>query len=276
MRLGYYSAVTHSDWLFGKALDTLEEIGAANDTLVVVTGDHGWQLGEHAEWGKHTNFELAVQVPLLVRAPWAAHTSAGKHTSSLVELVDLYRSIVSLAGLPASAVPVDVDGSDFSSLLKDPEKNLKELAFSQYPRCPHKDHPQWFLNNCENVAADQLGIMGYSVRSHDWRYTEWFKWDGSLCRPDFTASYGVELYSHEGEVGHPIDFDAYENENVATDPANEAIIKLHRATLLKNFNIQSRQTQGCPPSPLPTPAKKPGPGRTERSYYDATREEWVY
>ena len=57
LRVGYYSAVTHTDWLLGKVLDELDSLGVARRTLVVVTGDHGWQLGEHGEWGKHTNFE---------------------------------------------------------------------------------------------------------------------------------------------------------------------------------------------------------------------------
>jgi hypothetical protein len=51
-------------------LDVVDELELYNDTLVILTGDHGWQLGEHAEWGKHTNWELAVQVPLIIRAPW--------------------------------------------------------------------------------------------------------------------------------------------------------------------------------------------------------------
>jgi arylsulfatase A-like enzyme len=89
LRVGYYSAVTHTDWLFGKVMAALDSSGVEKDTLVVVTGDHGWQLGEHAEWGKHTNYELAVHVPLIIRVPWKP-ASVGKHTQSFSELLDLY------------------------------------------------------------------------------------------------------------------------------------------------------------------------------------------
>ena len=79
LRLGYYAAVTHTDALFGTVVDKLDALGLKESTLVVVTGDHGWQLGEHSQWGKHTNWELAVHVPLMIRAPWLRQ-SVGAHT----------------------------------------------------------------------------------------------------------------------------------------------------------------------------------------------------
>ena len=100
-----------------------------------MTADHGWQLGEHAEWGKHTNWELALQVPLLIRAPWLP-ASMGKHTGSYFELIDLYRTVASLAGIDPAAIAADVDGSDASKLLADPATTLKTEAYSQYSRCP--------------------------------------------------------------------------------------------------------------------------------------------
>jgi len=153
MRLGYYTAVTHSDAHFGMMMDALDATGLANDTLVVLFGDHGWELGEHAHFGKHTNFDLSVHVPLLIRAPWLP-ASAGAHTQSAVELLDLYRSIAALAGLPAP--PADVAGDDFSPLFGDPRAVLKSEAYAQYSRCPGErdfpqvfDLPDWALNNCE-------------------------------------------------------------------------------------------------------------------------------
>ena len=128
LRAGYYSAVTHTDKLFGEVMDALESSGVADDTFVVVTGDHGWQLGEHAEWGKHTNYELAVHVPLIVRVPWKQASSAGKHTGSFTELLDLYRTLASLAQLDQGSgglgVAPDVDGVDVSALLDDPSASL--------------------------------------------------------------------------------------------------------------------------------------------------------
>ena len=93
------------------------------------------QLGEGAEWGKHTNWERAIHVPLIIRAPWKK-ASVGQHTQSFVELVDLYRTMISLAGLPQEDIEKDVAGDDLSAMLDDPGRTLKQLAFSQYSRCP--------------------------------------------------------------------------------------------------------------------------------------------
>ena len=89
------------------------------------------------EWGKHANYELAVHVPLMIRVPWKPD-SAGKHTQSLTELLDLYRTVVSLAGLPTSGIESNVDGMDLSPLFDDPSQTLpgKTAAYSQYSRCP--------------------------------------------------------------------------------------------------------------------------------------------
>ena len=79
--------------------------GLAENTVVVVWGDHGWQLGEHSEWAKHTNFEVANRVPLVVRVPGGL---GGQRVSRLVELVDLFPTLVEAAGLPGlPACPPD-------------------------------------------------------------------------------------------------------------------------------------------------------------------------
>ena len=160
MRLGYYTAVTHSDQHFGMMMDALDASGLANETLVVLFGDHGWELGEHTHYGKHTNYDLSVHVPLLMRAPWLPR-SVGQHTQSTVELLDLYRSIAALAGLPAP--PPDVGGDDFSPLFEDPTAVLKSEAYAQYSRCPgEREFPQtyvlpdWALNNCEDVPVANI------------------------------------------------------------------------------------------------------------------------
>ena len=100
---------------------------------------------------------MSVHVPLLMRAPWLP-ASAGRHTQSTVELLDLYRSIAALAGLPAP--PADVGGDDFSPLFENPDVVLKSEAYAQYSRCPGErefpkvfDLPDWALNNCEDVPV---------------------------------------------------------------------------------------------------------------------------
>ena len=57
-RRAYYSSVTYIDFEIGRVLDALDDLGLADSTIVAFWGDHGWQLGEHAEWAKHTNFEV--------------------------------------------------------------------------------------------------------------------------------------------------------------------------------------------------------------------------
>jgi iduronate 2-sulfatase len=280
LRAGYYSAVTHTDKLFGTVMDALDESGVASDTFVLVTGDHGWQLGEKGEWGKHANYELSVHVPLMIRVPWKP-ASAGKHTQSLTELLDLYRTLASLAGLPADAIESNVDGKDVSALLDDPTQTLKTAAYSQYSRCPGlRNFPAlpgpvgspagkgwnwpggqrdaagniegWYMNNCEGVPSHNITYMGYTVRTATFRYTEWFPWDGAQCKAIWSATVEEadptmrELYSHEGQHSYPLDFDSFENVNLALEPSHASVVATHRALLEKRFKGTDSEA-GCPP-----------------------------
>ena len=123
-----------------------------DNTIVVLTSDHGFHLGDQGMWGKATNFELSTRVPLLIKAPGMA--AAGQRSDALVELVDLYPTLCDLAGLPN---PSHLEGRSFSELLTDPELEGEAFAFSQYPRS---------------------GAMGNSVRTKDFRYTEWREIEG--------------------------------------------------------------------------------------------------
>ena len=91
-------------------VDAVEKAGFGDDTVIALVGDHGWQLGEHNIWGKHTNFELGARVPLLIKDP----SGKGGRTAALVESVDIYPTVAALAGLPP---PPDLDGTSYSSLL---------------------------------------------------------------------------------------------------------------------------------------------------------------
>ena len=95
LRRGYYSAVSYTDHLIGRVLQELERLGLANETIVSFWGDHGWQLGEHGEWTKHTNFELATHAPMMVRMPGV--TDNGIQTEALTEFVDLFPTLAELA-----------------------------------------------------------------------------------------------------------------------------------------------------------------------------------
>lgn len=111
-------------------------------------------------YAKHTNFDVAVHVPLMMRAPWKPQ-SQGKHTTSYTELLDLYRTIADVSGLGTEAVQSDVAGTSVAPLLDDPSHDLKNIAFAQYSRCPGMrqwpkitpDAPGWFMNNCEGESS---------------------------------------------------------------------------------------------------------------------------
>eukprot|EP00666_Eupelagonemidae_sp_cell4sb_P011975 gene11975-20694_t len=100
-RRWYLAALTWADHNLGKALALLDDLGETSRTITVFHADHGYHLGELNEWSKKTNAEVAVRIPLLIRAPWKAG-SVGARTTVKAELVDLYRTLADLAaGLPA-------------------------------------------------------------------------------------------------------------------------------------------------------------------------------
>jgi arylsulfatase A-like enzyme len=123
---GYYACVSYTDAQIGKLLDELDRLGLAENTIVILWGDHGWNLGEHTLWCKHCCFETSMHVPLVVRAPGFTD---GKSTGALVEYVDIYPSLCELAGLP---LPDHLDGRSFVPLLRDPELPWKEAAIGRF------------------------------------------------------------------------------------------------------------------------------------------------
>lgn len=210
LRRAYYSAVTWVDSLVGEVISELEHLGLANNTIVSFIGDHGYQLGEHGEWCKHTNFELATHAPMMVRIPGL--TDHGIKTDKLTEFVDLYPTIVEAAGLGSLRLcPVDSanirechEGASLLPLIRNPNAVIKRAAFSQYPRGKH--------------------TMGYTVRNYRYRYTEWveFKYAPEY-KPNWNNVTGVELYDHE--------VDPDENYNGADD-AKYQQARTHLSNLL--------------------------------------------
>ncbi|MCK4628013.1 MAG: DUF4976 domain-containing protein, partial [Sedimentisphaerales bacterium] len=110
-------------------------------------GDHGWKLGEHSMWCKHTNFELDTHVPMILSVP--GMKTAGRHTKALTEYVDIYPTLSELCGL---SVPKHLEGISMVPLLNKPDRPWKKAAFSQYPRGK---------------------VMGYSMCTERFRYTQW-------------------------------------------------------------------------------------------------------
>jgi len=171
---GYAACVSYTDANLGRLLEALDESGAAENTIVVLWGDHGWKLGDHSSWCKHTNFEVDTRVPLLMRVPGKA---AGHESEALVELVDLYPTLCELAGLP---IPGHVQGRSFASLFDDPKASHRESAYSMYP------HGKF---------------AGHSIRTSTHRYTEWFRReDGKRVAPVLT-----DLVADPGETSNVLD-----------------------------------------------------------------------
>ena len=169
---GYRACISFMDAQVGRVLDELDRLGLRENTIVVFLGDHGYHLGENGIFTKMTNFELGTHAPLIVSAP--GMKTAGQRTRALVEFVDIYPTLAELAGLP---LPPHLEGTSFAPLLAKPDQPWKKAAFSQYLR-PGKDK-----------------IMGRSMRTDRWRYTEWANAKNE--------SVGVELYDEaerpEGE-----------------------------------------------------------------------------
>jgi iduronate 2-sulfatase len=177
LRHGYYAGITFLDAMVGRVLDELEKQGLAGNTIVVFWSDHGFHLGERDLWAKTSNYELDARVPLIVAAP--ERMQAGRKTDAIVELLDLYPTLVDLAGLPAAA---GLEGRSFAPVLADPELPGKSVALTQHP------HPFY---------GGRWTAMGYAVRSERYRYIEWRSRESGevIAR---------ELYDHRRDPGETI------------------------------------------------------------------------
>lgn len=166
----YYACVSFVDAQVGRLLDALDELGLAEKTIVVFWSDHGFHLGEHGGiWQKRTLFEESAGNPLIVRLPGAAGN--GRPCPRVVELVDLYPTLTDAAGL---GVADGLAGVILMDLLVDPAMPRDSHAITQILR----------------PADDRLAtpVMGCSIRTERWRYTEWAE-----------GAAGVELYDHESD-----------------------------------------------------------------------------
>jgi len=265
-RQNYYAAAAFSDSILGELLAELDVHNFTDNTIVILTADHGWGLGELNHWVKYTNFEMDARVPLLVHVPNAPHTY-GVHTKSLVEHVDLYPTIAELAGVPVlPSSKESIEGSSYASLFaphSDPGKtvwtNSHNGSFTQYPRCGEGVAPDGtpiFTGGdvkpvrCAEIAKEKFVYMGYSMRTQEWRYTEWALWNGTTLQPkwfdDVTAKNAlVELYDHKGdvpEIGQRV-WDDFENENVAS--ANPDVVK-ELSARVRAFYDRVKERRGMP------------------------------
>ena len=179
---GYYAAISYMDAQVGILLNTLESLGTLDNTIIVLWGDHGWHLGDHDLWHKHTNFEEATRAPLIIAGPGI---KAGK-TSSLTEFVDVFPTICDLAGV---AIPKNLDGKSLKPLMLNNKTKGKEYSISQYPRKLKK-------LQLAKTAYTNANMMGYSLRTDQYRYTIWM--NNFTSKDTFNESqvYASEMYDY--------------------------------------------------------------------------------
>lgn len=192
---GYHAATSYMDAQVGKVLDALDASPLKDNTVIVLWGDHGWHLGDHGMWSKHTNYEQATRVPLIIHAP--GQKRAGGRASAPVEFVDLFPTLCELADLPA---PPELEGQSLAPVLDDPTATIKPVAVSQYPRqLPDRE------------------LMGYAFRTDRYRYIEWRSFDPSAPNAGGQREpVATELYDYHA--------DPAENRNLADDPGSRSTV----------------------------------------------------
>lgn len=176
----YYASVSYIDDLIGQILKVVN----MSNTLIVITSDHGWSLGEHSEWAKYSNFDVAVRVPLIIYDPELEITST-RTVDVITELLDIFPTLVNLTGLPKikncindsfELLETCTDGKSLTKFMKGKLLKRTKLytALSQYPRpgAYPSEHP-----NSDQPKLKQIKIMGYSIRDERFRYIAWIGFD---------------------------------------------------------------------------------------------------
>jgi len=160
---GYLASIAYADAMFGMLMEALDNSAYADNTIIIVWSDHGWQLGEKNHWRKFALWENVLKTNLIIKVPEDVEGfpdgSATKDCNRIVSLQDIYPTLIDLCGLPPRE---DIDGRSLTPLLKDPNMEWEYPAISSY------DYDE------------------FSVRTERWRYTLYI--DGS-----------EELYDHDND-----------------------------------------------------------------------------
>ena len=163
---GYYASASFVDSQIGRVLAELSRLELEDNTIVVLWGDHGFHLGDLGIWTKHTNYEQANRIPILIAAPGV--TNPNSSTRQPAESVDIYPTLCELAGLPKPKVPQPIDGLSLVPVLKNPMARVRNHAYHVYPKKK----------------------LGRAIRTERYRMVEWKQMQGNVA-----AEY--ELYDYE-------------------------------------------------------------------------------
>jgi arylsulfatase A-like enzyme len=196
---GYFASVSYTDAQIGRLMDALDSLGLAENTIVVLWGDHGWKLGEHNGWCKQSNYEIDTRVPLIISG--FGVEAKGERSMALTEFVDIYPTLVEMADFQ---IPDHLQGTSLAPLLENPDLEWKEAAYSQF-----------LLGRFGRTTTVKGEQMGYAIRTDRYRYVEWYDWIKEENKTG--ALLHRELFDHQS--------DPQENTNIAQEKVHMALIE---------------------------------------------------
>src|SRR3954454_907447 len=207
----YFACISYTDAQIGRVVAELDRLGLRKNTLIILWGDHGYQLGEHGTWNKRTNWEVAARVPLIISVP--GQQRVGEKTDALVELLDMYPTIAELCNV---APPANLEGRSFLPLLRDPNLRWKDAAFTSY----HKPLPEMGTG------------FGRAMRTDRYRFVEW---SGPKSKKVV-----YELYDEKN--------DPLEKLNIADQPENAKLVarlatQLHAASRSSSVRVETTHVE---------------------------------
>ncbi len=165
LRHGYYASISYTDAQVGKVLDALDELGLSENTIIVLWGDHGYNLGDYRVWGKHTMFDRSLNSAFIMKVPGI---SQARTTDRIVSTVDLYPTLMDLCEVP---MPHDTDGRSFKKILEGEEKDWKDVSYGYWRngmtvrndryrlmRFNREDGPQFELYDHETDPLETINV----------------------------------------------------------------------------------------------------------------------
>ncbi|MEM7235619.1 MAG: sulfatase-like hydrolase/transferase, partial [Planctomycetota bacterium] len=214
---GYYASTSFVDAQIGKVLSELDRLSLTKSTIVVLWGDHGFHLGDLGIWTKHTNYEQANRIPIIISAPGV--TQGGSSSKQPAESVDIFPTLAELTGLPAPKGPQPIDGRSLVPVLKNPKARVRDHAYHAYPKRK----------------------LGRAIRTERYRLVEWRGFDD----PENSAEY--ELYDYET--------DPLETQNLASEKPD--VVAALKKTLASYPKPVSRRRRTSTPKKTPNIAGRP-------------------